>query len=129
MLVDVLVGLALDGVARTARADAAFAGLGIGVAALDHEVRDHAMEPGPVVEPRVRELLEVGDRFRHFVGEQLRLDRALGRHEDRLLARHHSFSGERFWSTCATVCPPITGGPPFTAAAPPALPASRPEAS
>src|SRR6266542_5527224 len=129
MLVDVLVGLALDGVARTARADAAFAGLGIGVAALDHEVRDHPMELGPVVEPRVRELLEVGDRFRHLVGEQLHLDRALGRHENLSLARHHSFSAERFWFTCATVRPTITRAPPFTAAAPPALPASRPGAS
>src|SRR3990170_6412190 len=38
--VDVLVRLAFDHVAGAARADAALAGLGIGVAALDHEVRN-----------------------------------------------------------------------------------------
>src|SRR2546421_5641650 len=44
-------------------------GLGVGVAALDHEVRDHAVEFGAVVEARVRQLDKVGDRVRHLVGE------------------------------------------------------------
>src|SRR2546426_7422245 len=37
-------------------------------APLDHEVRDHPMKPGAVVEARVRELLEVRHRVGHLVG-------------------------------------------------------------
>src|SRR5207244_1820141 len=49
VLVDVLLGLALDGVAGTARADPPLPGLRIGVASLNHEVGDHAVELGAVV--------------------------------------------------------------------------------
>src|SRR6266516_3932597 len=61
VLVDVLLGLALDGVAGSTGAHAPFPGLRNGVTALNHEVGDHAVELGAVVESRVRELLEVGD--------------------------------------------------------------------
>src|SRR2546430_2787660 len=105
VLVDVLLGLALDGVAGTARADPPLPGLRIGVASLNHEVGDHAVELGAVVESRVRELLEVGDGGRHFVGEQLHVDSALRGLENGLFVRHHH-SRERFSSTCATVFMP-----------------------
>src|SRR5439155_2268622 len=54
VLVDVLLRLALDRIAGAARADPSPAPLGIGVAPLDHEVRDHPVEPGPVIEACVR---------------------------------------------------------------------------
>src|SRR6058998_3167888 len=108
VLVDVLVGLALDGVAWPTCADAPLPGLRIGVASLNHEVGDHAVELGAVVERRVRELLEIGDGARHFVGEQLHVDSALRGLENGLFVRHHH-SRERFSSTCATVfIPTIT---------------------
>src|SRR5437879_3958703 len=103
--VDVLVRLALDGIARPAGAGASLSGLGVRIAALNHEVGDHAMEPGPVVEARVGEFLEVGDRARHLVGEQVHLDATLGGLEYGLLVRHQS-SRRRFSSTCATVFMP-----------------------
>src|SRR6266516_5431744 len=82
--------------------------LRVGVASLDHEVRDHPVELGSVVEARVRELLEVGHGVRHLVGEQLQLDGALHGLDDRLLVGHQ-VSTERFSSTCATVfIPTIT---------------------
>src|SRR5437660_6762844 len=105
VLVDVLVRLALDGIARPAGAGASLSGLGVRIAALNHEVGDHAMEPGPVVEARVGEFLEVGDRARHLVGEQVHLDASLGGLEYGLLVRHQ-ISTERFSSTCATVFMP-----------------------
>src|SRR5206468_11409907 len=105
VLVDVLLGLALDGVTRPAGADAPLPGLRIGVASLNHEVGDHAVELGAVVESRVRELLEVGDGGRHLVGEQFHVDGALRGLENGLFVRHHH-SRERFSSTCATVFMP-----------------------
>src|SRR2546423_2792545 len=105
VLVDVLVRLALDGVARPAGADAPLPGLGVGIAALDHEVGDHAVKLGSVVEARVGELLEVGDRARHLVGEQVHLDTTPGGLEYGLLVRHQ-LSPERFSSTWATVFMP-----------------------
>src|SRR5947207_13516860 len=88
VLVDVLVRLARDRVARPAGADPSLAGLGVGIAALDREVGDHAMEPGSVVEPGVGELLEVGDRARRLVGEQVYFDAAFNGLEYGLLVRH-----------------------------------------
>src|SRR6266480_280307 len=105
VLVDVLLGLALDGVTGAAGAHAPFPGLGNRVTALNHEVGDHAVELGAVVESRVRELLEVGDGGRHLVGEQFHVDGALRGLENGLFVRHHH-SRERFSSTCATVFMP-----------------------
>src|SRR6058998_3469883 len=105
VLVDVLLGLALDGVAGPAGADASLPGLRNRVTTLNHEVRDHAVKLGAVIESRVRELLEVGDRGGHFVGEQLHVDSALRGLENGLFVRHHH-SRERFSSTCATVFMP-----------------------
>src|SRR6266850_1645794 len=59
VLVRVLLRFALDRVPGTARADGAPAGLRVGVAALDHEVRDHTVELGPIVEARVGQLLKI----------------------------------------------------------------------
>src|SRR5256885_2442403 len=106
VFVDVFLRLALDRVARPAGADASLPGLGVGIAALDHEVGDHAMKSGSIVEARVGELFEVGDRARHFVGEQLHLDATLAGLEYGLLVRHQ-ISTERFSFTCATVFMPI----------------------
>src|SRR5439155_23088433 len=97
VLVDVLLGLALDGVARPAGADAPLPGLRIGVASLNHEVGDHTVELGAVVESGVRELLEVGYGARHFVGEQLDLDSALHSLENGLFVRHSSLQREVFF--------------------------------
>src|SRR5262245_38013389 len=65
---DLAVGL----VARPAGAGA------LGAAALDHEVRDHAMELQVVVEPLRRELLEVGDGRGRLLVEELDDDVAAG---------------------------------------------------
>src|SRR2546422_6447254 len=86
--VDVLRRLALDGVTGPAGADPPLTGLRVGIAPLDHEVRDHPMKPGAVVEARVRELLEVRHRIGHLVGEQLQLDRSSRGLDYRLLVRH-----------------------------------------
>src|SRR5712671_1418116 len=102
VLVNVLLGLALDGVAGPAGADASLPGLRNRVTTLNHEVRDHAVKRGAVIESRVRELLEVRDRAGHFVGEQLHVDSALRGLENGLFVRHHH-SRERFSSTCARV--------------------------
>src|SRR6266540_6030342 len=51
------------------------------IAALDHEVRDHAMEREPVVEALAGELGEVGDRLRRVCVVELDLDRAVIRVE------------------------------------------------
>src|SRR5262245_27911637 len=76
VFVHVAAGLALDRVPGATRPDSAFAGLGVGIAALNHEVGDHAMKLGAVIEARVGELLEVRHGVGGFVGEQLELDRA-----------------------------------------------------
>src|SRR5690242_7802909 len=102
VLVHVLVGLTLDRVAGSARADAPLARLGTGVAPLDHEIRDDAVELGAIVESRVGELLEVGDGIGNLVGEQLQLDATLGSLEHGLLVRHHG-SRERRSASAAGV--------------------------
>src|SRR5437899_5343149 len=71
VLVDILLGLALDGVAGPTAADAPLPGLGIGVASLNHEVGDHAVELGAVVESRGREFLEVGHGAGVFLCDRL----------------------------------------------------------
>src|SRR6266849_5064157 len=105
VLVDVFLGFALDGVAGPAGADAPLSALRIGVASLNHEVGDHAVELGAVIEARVRELLEIGDGGRHLIGEQLHVDRAFRGLENGLFIRHHC-SRERLSPTCATVFMP-----------------------
>src|SRR5204863_1210160 len=67
----VVVELVLEGIAGAARA-------GTGrVAALDHEVGDHAVERHAVVEPLAGELAEVLDGLRRVAVEQLDLDGAV----------------------------------------------------
>src|SRR3989475_10989367 len=88
VLVCVLLRFALDRVSRAARADRSLAGLGVRVPTLDHEIRNYAMEFGPVVELCIRQLLEIRDRAGHFVREQLQLDRALPGLDHRFLVRH-----------------------------------------
>src|SRR5690348_15132716 len=105
VLVDVLLGLAFDGVAGTTSTDAPLPGFRNRVATLNHEVRNHAVKLGAVIESRVRELLEVGDRVGHFVGEELHVDSALRALENGLFVRHHH-SRERFSSSWATVFMP-----------------------
>src|SRR2546421_9600629 len=100
VLVDVLLGLALDGVTGAARAHASLPGLGDGVTALNHEVGDHAVELGAVVESRVRELFEVGDGGWDFVGEQLHVDSALRGLENGLFVRHSSLQREVLVHLC-----------------------------
>src|SRR5689334_11379895 len=108
VLVHVLLGLALDGVARSARADAALPAFRVGIAPLNHEVGDHAVELRAVVEAGVGELREIVHRARYLVGKQLHLDPALGGLEYGFLARHHC-SRVRFSSTCDSVfIPTIT---------------------
>src|SRR2546429_9480045 len=102
VLVHVAVRLALDGVARPARADLALAALGMGVAPLDHEVGNHAVELRAVIEPGIGELLEVGHGGGGFVAEQVQHDRAPHGLHHPLLVRHQ-LPAERFSSTCATV--------------------------
>src|SRR5439155_5634876 len=69
VLMRVALGLALDRVPRGPGSDPPLAGLGVGIAPLDHEVGEHAVELGAVVEAGVGELLEVGDRTGYLVGE------------------------------------------------------------
>src|SRR5258706_662580 len=105
VLVDVLLCLALDLVARAAGADRPLAALRVGVAALNHEVGDHTVKLGAVVEPGAGELLEVGDGIGHLIGEQLQLDHASrGVHHDSLIG--HQVSTARLSSTWATVFMP-----------------------
>ncbi len=73
----VVVELVLERVAGTTRPVAARA------TALDHEVRDHAMEHETVVVALAGELREVLDRLRGVVVEELELDRPLTRGHDR----------------------------------------------
>src|SRR2546422_1198451 len=105
VLVDVFLGLAFDGVAGPAGSDAPLPAFRMGVAPLNHEIGDHAVELGAVIEARVRELLEIGDGGRHLIGEQLDVDGAFRGLENGLFVRHHC-SRERLSSTCATVFMP-----------------------
>src|SRR5256712_12311319 len=108
VLAHVAVRLALDRVARPTGADAALAALRIGVAPLDHEVGDHAVELRSVIKPGIGELLEVGHGGGGFVAEQLQHDRAPHGLHHPLLVRHQR-PAERFSPTCATVfIPTIT---------------------
>jgi hypothetical protein len=50
--------------------------LGVGIAALDHEAGDDAVEGGPVVEPLLGEVREVLHVAGSLVGEELDLDLA-----------------------------------------------------
>src|SRR5881296_2127192 len=105
VFVDVLLGLALDGVAGPAGADPPLPTLRIGIAPLNHKVGDDAVEFGAVVEARVGELLEIGDGGRHLIGKQLHVDRAFRGLENGVFVRHHH-SRERLSSTCAMVFMP-----------------------
>src|SRR5256712_8503487 len=107
VLVHVAVRLALDRVARPTGADAALAALRIGVAPLDHEVGDHAVELRSVIKPGIGELLEVGHGGGGFVAEQLQHDRAPHGLHHPLFDRHQR-RAERFSSTCATVFIPTS---------------------
>src|SRR5438128_5882353 len=73
VLVDVLLGLALDGVAGPAGADASLPGLRNRVTTLNHEVRDHAVKLGGVIASRVPDVLEVGHRGVPFPRETANL--------------------------------------------------------
>ena len=74
----VVVELVLEGVPGAAGAGAER------TSGLDHEVRDHAVEDQPVVEPVRRELSEVVYRLRRVVGIELHLDVAFAGLESRL---------------------------------------------
>src|SRR5207302_10688260 len=76
VLVRVLLRLAFDRVSRAAAADRSLPGLGVRVSALDHEIRNHAVEFGPVIQLGIGELLEIRDGTRHVVSESLHLHRA-----------------------------------------------------
>src|SRR5687768_4928583 len=69
-MAQVLVEFILDRIARTAAPSAR------GVATLDHEVGDDAMEDGSVVEALLREIDEVLGGDRRLVFEQLHFERA-----------------------------------------------------
>jgi len=70
-------------VSRSAGAHGTCTSLGVGIAALDHKTRLHAMECGSVVEALLREF----DEACHVIGGNLRieleLDDALGGRDDR----------------------------------------------
>src|ERR1051325_9973629 len=75
--VRVALGLALDCPARTAGSDPPIARRkngGNGLPALPDKVVDDAVDFHPIVDPRVRELLEVGDGTWSFLVEEIRLD-------------------------------------------------------
>src|SRR5439155_21245556 len=77
------------------------AGAGPGrVAALDHEVGDHAVEDDAVVEPVARELEEVLDGLRRLLVEELDCDRAVVGVQGRVghLANPLSASSAAAWS-------------------------------
>src|SRR5947208_1171864 len=74
----VVVELVLEAVTGSARAGPGW------IAALDHEVRDDAMEDDAVVEAVVHELDEVVHGFRCVVREKLDVNRAVIRLDDRL---------------------------------------------
>ena len=79
VFVGVEVSLALDLVAGTAGAGpGVIRVLGEGIAALDHEIRDHAMKAGPVIELFIGQLLEVGDGAGYLGIEQFGNDGASG---------------------------------------------------
>src|SRR3954453_13820557 len=91
----VVVELVLERVARAAATGA------VRVAALDHEVLDHAVEDHAVVELVAGELLEVLDRLRSILVEQLERDVAVvGVHD---CGAAHRFATSAFQSSfCAT---------------------------
>ena len=60
-----LVELVVEVVARPTGAGS------LGAAGLDHEVRNHAVKFQPIVEAVAGQLLEIGDRLRHFIVMQL----------------------------------------------------------
>src|SRR5690242_333652 len=108
VLVLVETGFALDGVPGPAGPDASLARLGVGIAALNHEIRNHAVERGPVIESFLRQFFEVGDGAGHFVGEELELDDSLDGIDHGLGGCHHC-SSARLSSTCfAVFIPTIT---------------------
>jgi hypothetical protein len=74
----VLVDLVLERVARAAGAGA------LRAASLDHEVGDDPVEDQPVVEALAAELLEVADRLRGVLVEELKGDVTLA-------GLHHGF--------------------------------------
>src|SRR5690606_14972035 len=67
-----VVGLVLEAVPRATAAGT------LRAAALDHEIRDHAVEVQAVVEAAAGQVDEVGDRQRRLVGQQFDPDRAAG---------------------------------------------------
>src|SRR5690606_25520878 len=69
---DAVAGFVLEAVAGAATAGA------LGAAALDHEVRDDAVERQAVVEPALGEVDEIGHGQGGLFGEQVHLDYALG---------------------------------------------------
>src|SRR6266545_1388429 len=91
VLVRVLRRFALDCVSGTTCPDGSIAALRIGIAALNHEVGDYAVEFGPVVKVRVGEFLEICHRPWDLVREELHLDGALGGVDYGLLVRHPTF--------------------------------------
>src|SRR5690606_21886908 len=94
VLVRVARSLALDLPAGTAGANPRVAGiLGERIATLDHEVTDHAMETGAIVELAVGELLEIGDRVRGGIVIQLGGDGAALGHEGG--SRHRTLRNAR----------------------------------
>src|SRR5438552_3087522 len=66
VLMHVLLRFAFDRVARSTRAHRSLARLGVGIAALNHEVRNDTMKLGAVVEFGIRELLEIRYRAGDF---------------------------------------------------------------
>src|SRR5205085_3237962 len=100
----VVVDLVLEGVARAA-------GSGPGrVAALDHEVRDHAVEDDAVVEAITREPLEVLHRLRRVLRVELDLDRAVVR----VQRRHYSWRLSASGSMAAAVGSSLPASRPAT---------------
>ena len=100
VLVGVEVGLALDLVARPTGADPRVGRiLRERIAALNHEVRDDAVEAGSIVELAVGQLFEIADGARHLGVEQLGLDGALAGFDSCVLG-HLVTPGEFGWSKC-----------------------------
>ena len=80
VLVGIKVGFTLDLVAGPAGPHPSVVGvLGQRIAALNHEVGDHPMEPGAIVKHAVSQLLEVQDRAGNLLVEQLGHNGSLAR--------------------------------------------------
>src|ERR1043165_7690147 len=123
--VGISFGLALDRPSRSPCPDLAIAGRKIApqrIAALNDEVVDHAMEFHAVVEPGVRELLEVGDGARSFLVEEIRLDVAVSGLEGGFLCHGQKvISSAAVFSSSWAAAPASFRGvkcPGYTAAAP-----------